>query len=1436
MTANVGFAALQIIPSMEGIEGSLGKSLGGLGSLGKKAGQAVGQGMADGVEAAAKRVEAATDKVTKANDKSADSAGKLRTAEAQLQSLRDKGVTDTGRLVAAEEKVAKAKRDNEQSSREVERAARDLTRAEKAAADAADDAAAKVENVGKKSIFTADNLMKAGAVAATAFVGVGKILYDIGGQFDDVTDTIRAKTGATGAELDGLVDISKKLGTQVPVEFAKIGETVGQLATRVKATGPDLQALAQQFLEMGQLGQELDIDRITQALNGFGVTGKDATAAMDELFRVSQATGVPMNDLADAAVKGGPALRQFGFDMAQSAGLAGLLDKAGLDSSKMMMGLTKELAVFAKAGKEPQKAFRDTITQLDAMVKAGNSPEATNLANKIFGARSGAGFIDALKQGKLDVEDFVKATGSGSDTINTAAADTYDFAEQWQLFKNKAMVELEPIASRVFGLIGSFMETITERGIPTLKSLGEWVGRNKENLQTFGMVAGVVAISLGALALQQKIVAAGGMLSFLKNMIVSTKLWTIAQGAFNVVMSANPISLIVIGIAALVAGIVIAYKRSETFRNIVQGAFNGIKVAAQFLWNNVLKPVFELWVGYYKTIGNAALWLWKNAIVPVFNGIKWVISTWWGGVKITFGFFTDAIGNIGDKAGQVKDWVVEKFTAITGFITSLPSKIADGAKGMWDGIKNSFQTMINFLIRGWNFFAEKLSFTVPDIPGVPRRGEKVQPIPSIPPVQFDGGGWTGPGGKYQPAGLVHADEFVIRKESRQRLEANHPGALDSMNRDGVLPGYADGGRVGYGLSTGSNSGGYGGGGVTFPAWVDQVAREFGVKPSTYPGHQESDRNEAGYEANPQHLNRGIDWAGPLEAMQRFAEHLLKIAPTTRAIEQIIWQNPTTSQRIGWAGRSPDTRGSYFANDYAGHRDHVHTRQNDAFTVTSSPTDGVGTGGNLASNPVNLGGGSGTYDYSQGTKDERKTKFEEDNAAAKKKYDEDLAALKAKYRIGTTNTDMQEASRDISRRRIELNQAKRAEEQAAGGDKDQLKAIRDKYKPQLDQLKTESESLSLQKLEVGSASQADKEAFKQAKEELDRKFEEDKKARKAAFDKAKDDKAKDESAQKSYPTSLSGWAALGASTLVEGQAKSLLGVFGINDSPAFLGAAADAANQVRVTDKNGKHLFGGYEGSGGSGATPGGQPIPGGNAPGGPPVDGKGREKDYPFQIARAAKDRKLTDRAAVIAAATALVESGDPMKMYANKSVPDSLKLPHDAVGSDHDSVGLFQQRQQGWGTLADRMDPYRSAGMFLAALVKLPNWESMDMGQAAQAVQRSAFPDRYGQKIARAEELVKGTGVFDAGGIADGIGEMRKRVIKPERVLSPRQTDAFETMVAHDFQSGNAGVIAKLEEIRHGLGKQGATYNLHGENTETQLRKAQHYEKRNMAAKMAGI
>ncbi len=124
----------------------------------------------------------------------------------------------------------------------------------------------------------------------------------------------------------------------------------------------------------------------------------------------------------------------------------------------------------------------------------------------------------------------------------------------------------------------------------------------------------------------------------------------------------------------------------------------------------------------------------------------------------------------------------------------------------------------------------------------------------------------------------------------------------------------------FGLPTGTRIS-YGATG--FPAWVYQLADHFGLKASTYPGHQENHRAEQGFAPNPRNLNRGIDWAGPIPNMQRFADYLMTVRSS---LEQVIWQHPATGHRTGVAGGRDVTQSSYYASDYAGHRDHVHTRQ------------------------------------------------------------------------------------------------------------------------------------------------------------------------------------------------------------------------------------------------------------------------------------------------------------------------------------------------------------------------------------------------------------------------------------------------------------------------------------------------------------------------------
>ena len=812
---------LPVLPSMKDFGAELAKSAGG---AGKKVGQQVGKDIGDGIasaqvvaEKAAQNVAKASDTVVKARAREADQAGKVRVAEAQLQALRDKGVTDTGRLAAAEEKLEKAKRDLGLAAGNTEKATRDLSKAEedaaKAAEDAAkasDEAAKSVDKLGQSSIFTKENLVKMGAAIGAAAAGAGAALFAIGSDFTNMANTIRVGTGAAGEDLDELVGVAKNLGSQVPASFEDIGGTVADVNTRLGLTGAPLEKLSRQFLELGNMGIDADINDVSAAFTAFGVTGADTTDALDELFQVSQATGLSVGELSTSAVKAGPALRQFGFGLGESAALVGTLDKAGLNADKTLASMNRALMDFAKDGKDPQKALYGTVVEIENLIDAGKEAAALDLAGGMFGTRGASQFVDAVKMGTLSVDDFVSATGATEDTIIGVADETRTFSEQWEMFKNDVLVQLEPIATQVFGIITDAMGWIKDNGVPAAKDFAHWVGENEGKLKLLGGVitaalippltamttawvtakveaaisaasqvaasykaiggwvamavsASVNAVAVGAAWVAAQIQAAAGWVaaqvravasfvamaasataqaavtaaawvgaqarvvagwiasgasavasfvamaaSATAQAAVTAAAWvassartvgalalqgaafvaqravmiagaaataavTAAQWALNMALNANPIGLVVIAIAALVAGFVVAYQKSETFRNIVQAAWEGIKTAASFVWENVLKPIFAGFKQAIEDVGNAATWLYDNAIKPAWDGIGSAISWVYDNVikKVT-----DGIGKAFDTVGGIAEGVASAIkNAFSGVVDILKAPL-----------------------------------------------------------------------------------------------------------------------------------------------------------------------------------------------------------------------------------------------------------------------------------------------------------------------------------------------------------------------------------------------------------------------------------------------------------------------------------------------------------------------------------------------------------------------------------------------------------------------------------------------------------------------------------------------------------------------------------------------------------------------------------------
>ncbi|GAA1888444.1 hypothetical protein GCM10009837_07880 [Streptomyces durmitorensis] len=168
-----------------------------------------------------------------------------------------------------------------------------------------------------------------------------------------------------------------------------------------------------------------------------------------------------------------------------------------------------------------------------------------------------------------------------------------------------------------------FLQYAAENGPLVAKTIGDISSAFFEVARALSPLSGPVLEVLGALARGVASIAVNlpWLIQGMYLAYIATKLWTLAVFLFNLVLNANPITLIVIGIIALVAAVIYAYKNFGWFRDIIQAAWQGIQTAALFAWNNILKPTFDGIVLALQWVGRIAMWLWRNAIKPAFDGI-----------------------------------------------------------------------------------------------------------------------------------------------------------------------------------------------------------------------------------------------------------------------------------------------------------------------------------------------------------------------------------------------------------------------------------------------------------------------------------------------------------------------------------------------------------------------------------------------------------------------------------------------------------------------------------------------------------------------------------------------------------------------------------------------------------------------------------------------
>ena len=515
------------------------------------------------------------------------------------------------------------------------------------------------------------------AIGAGMAAGIGAALYKVGETFDEVTDTIRTGTGATGEVLDGLVEVAKRVGSTTPAEFSKIAPVVADLNTRLGLTGDDLELVAKQVLEAGRLlGQDVDISKVTAAFNAFGLEAKQIPGAMDDLFRVSQATGLGFNDLAQKTAQAAPTMKTLGFSFTETAAMIGAFDKAGLNSSQVTASMTKGLTTLAKSGEEPKEAFKRVTGEIGSFIQSGNEAAALKLASKIFGTRGATQFIEAVKQGKIGTEDMMTSIGATNDTILGVADDTSDFAEKWQIVQNNAQLALEPLGSAVFSALADTLSAIA----PTLQDMGNWL---KENTWAFGALGAAIASLL----------------------IPAFVTWVAGIWASTAALLASPITWIVVGIAALAAGLVLLIVNWQAVSDFIGGVWNATVEGAKGLWEDFVRGLTEFATGigqwFMEGLTGAG-----QQISEFFAGLPQMILDGLAalgqiGLEIlafSMGINANLIEGFVQFLGYIPGWIA----SVGEWVASLPGKIMEWLSGLnqlVDRAADWFGGFLNGMIR-----------------------------------------------------------------------------------------------------------------------------------------------------------------------------------------------------------------------------------------------------------------------------------------------------------------------------------------------------------------------------------------------------------------------------------------------------------------------------------------------------------------------------------------------------------------------------------------------------------------------------------------------------------------------------------------------------------------------------------------------------------------
>jgi TP901 family phage tail tape measure protein len=548
----------------------------------------------------------------------------LETLEGVQKQVSDQyanGDIDRGAWLEYQNKLQKAK----QHLEDLEKAQKDFGTA---AAQTIKEAGAKIEEYGGKASKVGETLTKNVTTPLTAAAAAGVAAFSA---VDEGVDTIVTATGASGEALDGLVASYETIATSIPEELGDVASAVGEVNTRFHTTGEELEGQTTLFLQFAKItGGDVvsSVDSADKVLKTFGKTSDDASGLLGMVAKAAQDTGINAQGLMDDVLANSATFKELNFSLEESVNFMALLDENGVESGTALAGLKKAVVNLTDAGMSESEALQ---TVIDKIKNAGSETEALTIAQETFGTKGAAEMATAIREGRLSLDDLSASMADYSTVVTDTYNNTMDGVDGATTAANAAKIAMSTLGETISDMLAPIFQHLTQLLIDAKARFDTLDDGQKQAIVTIGLIVAAIG---PALVIIGKVITAvgtittgvGSLVGFVGGTVVPLITGTVmpALSGLWALMLANPISIVIAAVAAIVAAFVLLWNKCEGFRNFWINLFSSVKSTVVDAKNNVLSTFDGIKNGISSRIEGA-----KNSVHNAIENIKGFFNFSW---------------------------------------------------------------------------------------------------------------------------------------------------------------------------------------------------------------------------------------------------------------------------------------------------------------------------------------------------------------------------------------------------------------------------------------------------------------------------------------------------------------------------------------------------------------------------------------------------------------------------------------------------------------------------------------------------------------------------------------------------------------------------------------------------------------------------------------